>query len=283
MCIAVGVKSGPPPDLATLKLMEKANPHGGGIAWVFNGSVRWRKGIDAEEMAKIIKDNKIAGPCIVHFRIATVGSADDKELCHPFPMSKRASTCLHGNADRVLAHNGHWGTWGKELVRAVKKSGVHLGGKWSDTRTLAWLAKLRDSDEVLEKSYQKIVTLDKDGKLCFFGSGWSEDGGFKMSNRIWEPSKPSTYTRYDFRNDQWGDQWKKTYSHTSPFGVVSTLYSPFALSLAAELLKARERAKKQMEEKERKNDAAIVRGEIERQTSQLSLTSGTPEYNSACD
>lgn len=282
MCIAVGVKSGAPPDLATLRLMEDANPHGGGIAWVHDKSVRWRKGIDAEEMAKLIKDFDIKAPCIVHFRIATVGKSDDKELCHPFPISKRASTCLHGNADRVLAHNGHWGTWGKELVRAVRKSGVRLGGKWSDTRTLAWLAKISDSDEVLDKSYQKIVTLDKFGNLLFFGSGWFEDGGFKMSNRIWEPTK-TQYTRYDFRNDNWNDSWRKTYSMPNRVReVVSTLYSPFALSFSSELKKARERAKKQMEEKEKKN-AAIDNSEIERQTSQLSLTGPIANYNAVCD
>ena len=87
------------PDLDTLCLCAKANPHGNGIAWREGGEVRWRKTDDVEEIHQLACMK--SGEVVIHFRIASVGDVCP-ELRHPFPVSKRAGLAATGSAKAWL-------------------------------------------------------------------------------------------------------------------------------------------------------------------------------------
>jgi len=76
------------PSKSLLKKSAKVNPHGAGIAWVRDGFVYWKKGINTNEIIRMIEDKEVSLPFIVHYRIASVGDICD-ELTHPFTISKK--------------------------------------------------------------------------------------------------------------------------------------------------------------------------------------------------
>lgn len=162
MCVIIlcEKESGFPP-LATLESAEKLNAHGGGIAWVENGKVRYQKGINAKEIFEITKQIQL--PAIIHFRIASIGAVN-KELCHPFQISEDASTDIEGTCDGVLFHNGTWSEWNEYMMKAVIQTGSKIQGQWSDSRAMAWLTHKYDFEflQLLDSS-NKIAVLTKDG------------------------------------------------------------------------------------------------------------------------
>ena len=70
------------PKEEMLKSASALNKDGGGIAWIEeqNGNklVRWRKGMDmtSEKVMKLIKEENIQLPIVIHYRIATHGKID---------------------------------------------------------------------------------------------------------------------------------------------------------------------------------------------------------------
>jgi len=150
------------PSLATLESAEKLNPHGGGIAWLENGKVRYKKGINAKEIFAITE--KIQLPAIIHFRIASIGSVVT-ELCHPFQINDEASTDIEGTCDGVLFHNGTWSEWNEFMMKAVISSNSPMPiGQWSDSRAMAWLANKYGSKflQLIDTS-NKIAVLTPSG------------------------------------------------------------------------------------------------------------------------
>lgn len=168
------------PSLDMLLRAEKENPNGGGIAWVENGLVRWRKGLTAKEIYELGKGKRF--PLLIHFRLATVGG-NSPLLCHPFPISLSVSTKLEGSIKgEVLAHNGHWGEWRQCCLNTlIRRGGKFPAGPWSDSRAIAWLTHIYGTG-FLNLIGEKVAVLSYTGKLKLFGEGWQEYEGVKLSD-----------------------------------------------------------------------------------------------------
>ena len=177
------------PTLDLLESCELTNPHGGGIAWLNSKKeIQWKKGIDSKEIYKMIKSNMVQLPCIIHFRIASVGSIT-KELCHPFPISDKSELDLEGtlsdSSDGVLFHNGTISNHETLLKDSVMLSNRKmLKGEVSDSRVMAFsIAKYGHEfismlDEDFE--YNKYAILDSNG-ITKYGK-WHDEGKIKASN-----------------------------------------------------------------------------------------------------
>lgn len=202
MCVAILVptpeegKEHKPLSLEVLQACEKSNPAGGGIAYLTAPGqpqgVIFKKGIKADEIFEIQKNLK--PPYQIHFRIPTIGGPDPA-LCHPFPISKKASVTLEGVAGVTLIHNGHWGNWRNTLLCLLQDK--LPGNPWSDTRAMAYLVAWY-GQEILSIVDEKVCLLGANGVYRFFGSGWQEHEGAYFSNLGWKHNLPSatpTYTR----------------------------------------------------------------------------------------
>lgn len=177
------------PSLATLESAEQMNPHGAGIAWVENGKVKYKKGIDldAKKIFEITKT--ISLPAIIHFRIASIGEIIP-ELCHPFPINENADLSLEGTSDSVLFHNGTWSDWKKAIEDSVAKKHIPFSlanQKWSDSRTMAWLADKFGVD-ILKRIPlgNKISVLSPKGIITF--GKFVSVGKFSCSNDYFTPA-----------------------------------------------------------------------------------------------
>jgi hypothetical protein len=185
MCVAIGCPERlPTPEI--LKSAEEANPDGGGIAWVNGeGSVSWVKNIDAKTMIEMIDAGKVKAPALIHFRITTSGGTRP-ELCHPFPISQKASTELTGRATSVLVHNGHWSGWSARALNVVLRHDKKVPeGYWSDSRALAYMAYHLGEQALRLVEHQKIATLNREGEIRLFGY-FDEREGIHYSNLNWQ-------------------------------------------------------------------------------------------------
>lgn len=202
------------PTLEELKLMEEHNPDGGGLAWRKDGKVEFIKGLTAEEMFSVFES--ITLPCIIHFRIATVG-AKGKLLCHPFPVDETAPLKLFGSANAVLFHNGTFREWKgliKGLILKKSRKGWRLpkAVPWSDSRAIACAAAFHGL-EMLEfiASGQRFAYFSGD-KLETIGD-WSTWQDLKVSNEwfvplpVYVPTRALGYTGrtdYGYGYTDWG-------------------------------------------------------------------------------
>lgn len=164
------------PSLEILRLGEEQNGHGGGIAWVENGLVHWKKGIKAENMLEFEAKGP---PWIIHFRLATYGGQRE-DLCHPFPVTKDCATTTSGSAPAVLAHNGSWREWSKELLTHLDYKLRLPKGPWSDTRAIAWLTHLK-GEAFVSGLHEKVVILTPEGAKIFSKHMWTEKNGLLLS------------------------------------------------------------------------------------------------------
>ena len=194
MCVILATKQNGKPSLETLKLAERANPHGGGIAWLHGGRVCWAKGLTAEEIHGITRREH--GPFVIHFRIASVGKVC-AELCHPFPVSGNASVALSGSAHTVLFQNGTWQDWEQGILASSERlSAVIPTGPFSDARAAAWMVA-QFGPAAFRVMGGKFMTMDKRGWKIQAGQ-WYERRGLVCSNTYWLPSvvKPVEKRRY---------------------------------------------------------------------------------------
>jgi hypothetical protein len=198
MCVILACEN-ERPDLKTLLACERENPHGGGIAWRQNGIVKFRKGIDAKEILNI--SNKVELPFVIHFRIATAGGMSPK-MCHPFPVG--GSVKMHGNANSVLFHNGHWNDWEEVFLNAlVAGNGRRLPtDDVSDTRAisimLGWYGK-----NVLKliKGQRFVYFSAKDFELHGY---WTKRGGIQYSNMHWDTQRASHWNGHHWNDGRYG-------------------------------------------------------------------------------
>lgn len=159
------------PDIKLLLLGQEQNPDGGGIAWRERGLVHYRKGLNADQIAKI--GTQTRGPWLIHFRFATVGPAIG-ELCHPFPVTVDAEALTEGSSNAVLAHNGHWGEWRDGIVKNLGMKATFLPtGPWSDSRVMAWVAAHSGLSFLNSLTQQRIAYMTP-RNLIRFGPGWKE-------------------------------------------------------------------------------------------------------------
>lgn len=173
----------------TDEMLEKAehwNDDGAGMAWLQEGEgkkgenvqVHWEKGLslkEVKEKVKELKRDKVL-PVVIHFRACSSG-ANDPQMTHPFPLTKEVQTSLTGEADAVLFHNGTYANWGEIMKILCWAGGVKVpGGKWNDTRTLAWLAATRGVNALMLTDWGngRIAVLKKDGEVIRRGENWSE-------------------------------------------------------------------------------------------------------------
>ena len=171
------------PSLRDLRACELQNPDGAGIAWSADGAASFEKGLDAEQVHRILRGLPKGTPYVVHFRYATVGEPEPG-LTHPFPIGARTSLRTSGRQlRRVLFHNGTWPRW-KAALSAVK--GKRPAGPWSDSRALAFL--LSKVGEVwLDEIDCKFAVLHGDGVRVYPSdqTGWTERDGILYSNTYW--------------------------------------------------------------------------------------------------
>jgi len=159
------------PTLETLKSAQDLNPDGAGLAWINKDKeVQFIKGLNAKQIHNLIKKKIVSLPCIIHFRIGTIGD-NVKELTHPFPITLNASTKLSGIGQDVLFHNGNWPDWNDRLLSSICKSDLEMPkGHWSDSRALAFLAR-RHGYNILNliSENNKIAIMTPEG-ITKFGS-----------------------------------------------------------------------------------------------------------------
>jgi len=188
------------PTRRVLELGASRNPHGAGIAWVEDGKVKWKKGLKLEELFNY--EDK-TGPGLVHFRLSTVGG-DNPLLCHPFPVSETAEVDLEGEADKVLAHNGHWMDWQKCVSNVVNRDKPLPPAPWSDTRGIAWLTS-HYGDDWLDWLSEKVAVLDKNG-IQPYGRGWHRDN---ENNLLLSYNPYESYFYYDDEYEWYGANWSR--------------------------------------------------------------------------
>jgi len=182
MCVIVVCKERRE-TLENMRRQEFHNSDGNGIAWLENGEVHWRKGINFEKLAHISSNVKL--PYVMHFRIATAGGKG-KELCHPFPVD-HINNGVRGTAKKVLFHNGHYSNWAEDLRMLMLLGRLKdiPEGDIGDTRALSIIT------HVVGDSY--LSAIDGNNKFCLFGTEcikffgyWQEERGIYYSNKNWE-------------------------------------------------------------------------------------------------
>jgi hypothetical protein len=174
MCVILVCPEGVRPTPATIAACHEVNPHGIGVAWRFNGQVRWLKGLEPEGLERVLA--LVRGEVIIHFRWASVGPVIP-HLCHPFPITARATTRLSGRARAVLFHNGTWPQW-RETLESMPSS-HQPQGRLSDTRVAASLVDLSGVD-VLERLPGRYVFFDRD--FTELMGDWRKWRGMQVSN-----------------------------------------------------------------------------------------------------
>ncbi len=203
MCVLVVADKRRPTDEEMSK-MASTNGDGAGIAWREGDIVKWEKGLSLEEVAPLALN--VPMPFVLHFRIASCGGKT-KEMTHPFPLEKDIGLALSGQTKGfVLFHNGHWMTWReKGLDGAIRNKLKVPDGKWSDTRTMTWLAYLH-GHSVLEFIDEKVILFGPNKIEIFHPDGWFRVDDLLVSNRIWEHHY-TTYPRGRNGNqneEEWG-------------------------------------------------------------------------------
>jgi hypothetical protein len=174
MCVILVCPENIRPDSATIAACHRANPHGAGVAWREDGEVHWSKGLEPDEVEKLIAG--LTGEIVIHFRIASVGEVTPK-LCHPFPVTACATTRLSGHARAVLFHNGTWSDWRENLRRMPRHR--MPDELLSDTRVAASLVDLCGVD-VLDRLPGRWVFFDRDFTELY--GDWREWDGIRVSN-----------------------------------------------------------------------------------------------------
>jgi len=184
MCVIIAMEE-KVPSLEIMELCEKKNSHGGGISWIDNGKVHWKKGIKAKEIHEIAIE--FGPPCIAHFRISTVGGTP-KTLCHPFPIVKTSDDFLEGSGDSVLFHNGHWTDWQKFCMNlVVNKNAVFGEGDWSDSKALAWVTAHSNHSFMHFLERQRVAIQTPKARI-YYGS-WEKKDDVWYSNLNWDTPK----------------------------------------------------------------------------------------------
>lgn len=159
------------------------NDDGGGIAYREqdqDGStvVVWRKDLSLQEMIELC--TKAPMPYVAHFRIASSGGILP-ELCHPFEIARDTPSTTSGRTKNdVLFHNGDWGKWQDVMLQTAIKLGGFPGGRWSDTRALAWLGGVYGIG-FYEFINEKLIVFGPT-RFASYGYGWKTVNGVTCSN-----------------------------------------------------------------------------------------------------
>ncbi len=185
MCVVLIIPKEARPSIETLRLCERANPHGGGIAWRNAGAVEWLKTNDVNEIDKLAL--KIKGELVIHFRIASIGGVCN-ELRHPFPVTKKASLEERGRTGAVLFQNGTWTGFSSALEFAAKEGHKIPDGEMSDARAAAFLVSIYGHKFLAKCGYSRWVYMNAK-EIVRYGEWYKRDGIY-FSNLHWLPPAP---------------------------------------------------------------------------------------------
>ena len=173
------------PTQEQLNQMETQNSAGAGVAWFEAGRVKWEKGISAKRVGELL--GVIPLPCVIHFRLATVGG-QTRKLCHPFPISEDSPLFKCGVADSVLFHNGHCNHWEEYLMA----SGLKLKGDVSDSRAIAAITAHNQNLQWLYRISGIYAVMLAEKQTVLRVGYYTEQDGVWYSNLYWE-RKPYVY------------------------------------------------------------------------------------------
>lgn len=221
-------KSKDTPTLNDLKKMENVHTHGGGIAWIDNGFVNFRKGINlnSKEIMKLIKVHKIKTPFVVHFRIKSSGSVCDKSNCNFKQNNKKHNCSCHGflidelglndqsgkTKQSILFHNG---TISEDLLdidikQVCLNKKIDLPSFVSDSHKIAFLVAHygdRYIMDFVEKSEKFAILSPKE--LTFY-NGFQNDSNDNLVSNDWHDdtydynflrgNKQNMYNQKDCKN-----------------------------------------------------------------------------------
>ena len=177
MCVILVCPENVRPKPEVLYACHDANPHGAGVAWRESGRVRWEKNLGPGQLSKLLR--RLEGEIIAHFRWASVGGIDPR-LCHPFPVTPKASISLTGMAEAVVFHNGTWSGYADALMRLEQHRTVPLPvSPMSDTRAAALVVHTTGPD-VLKKLPGRWVLMHAEETRLY--GPWEAWGGMKVSN-----------------------------------------------------------------------------------------------------
>lgn len=185
MCVIAIVETVRPSD-SMVERMWNHNHDGGGVAWRENGKVKWYKGLDLEAIQGLCRT--LPMPYVAHFRLQSVGGLSPT-LTHPFPIDDfNAGLDLSGETTgSVLFHNGTWGDWRNVVLNTAINAQVELpDGDWSDTRALAWAAKIYGK-AILPIINEKTVIFGPDFlRITNLNAGWKKVDGVYCSNDFFD-------------------------------------------------------------------------------------------------
>ena len=184
MCVIIACKDKFPSPTMLINA-EQSNRDGAGVAWINDkNEIEFIKGLEAHDVQKLIDENKISLPCIIHFRISTCGYVG-KDLCHPFPISNNVELDLKGICKNgAFFHNGILIGWRDDLIKLAIGFGFKLPkGEFTDSRYLALACNYLGVNALkyLDDGGNKFAILEKDG-IKLFGGHWYDIDGCKCSN-----------------------------------------------------------------------------------------------------
>ena len=199
-------KSKKTPDLEDLEKMQKVHGHGGGIAWIKDKKVFYKKGInlDSKSMIKIIKDENIKPPFVIHFRIKSSGNIcktnecnfkrnnkNHKCSCHGFLIDQNGLNVQSGSTDKgIIFHNG---TCNEDLLdldirnlclmKRIKKpdfvSDSHkiafLVAHYGDQYILDWIENTEKFAILTPKGLTYYNNFEKDSSNNLVSNTWHDD------------------------------------------------------------------------------------------------------------
>ena len=190
------------PDELRMRDMFSANSDGAGFMFVRNKKVIIRKGfMKFKHFMKALEQEGITDEdtVVMHFRIATAGSASPKN-CHPFPLSEELSDlrALRLETDVAMAHNG--------ILSYEHDKKNDLSDTMSYTRDI--LADKTIKKNLFDASVftliemsigtSKMVFLDKDKRFVLLGD-WVKDtqrnDGLAYSN-LYFKARSTTYGNF---------------------------------------------------------------------------------------
>jgi hypothetical protein len=219
MCVAAIINK--PVSKHHLECMDEDNPHGGGVAWVDRGKLRFKRGLHAADIFAMQEAGVLTFPYLLHFRWATHGDRIP-QLTHPFPTGRRAFKGeLEGTAREVLIHNGVWNDYDEFFELVDRSVSWKTLKETSDTAVAAYFyAEFPDiGDEIpwavaTARVKNKAIDIRKHG-------GWSEWEGNEYSNLTWLPWRENpAYSNYNWKKDgkggwTWGEDEYKAHERAA--------------------------------------------------------------------
>jgi hypothetical protein len=202
MCIIAVKPKGKTISKEILENCWQRNPDGAGIMYAVNGKIYVSKELHSfEKFYKQFKhiDNSIDTNIVVHFRIATSGGVNERNI-HPFKISDEAYFCHNGILDIEVpreSKDNDTRIYNNVILKQLPKD-------FYNNQAILQLIQMSIG------SNNKFVIMDKDGNYHILNEEAGQwDDGIWYSNSSYKPYsyKKSVYTG-------WSDDWYDDYKYT---------------------------------------------------------------------